>query len=1039
MRLVIDLQGAQTESRFRGIGRYSLSLAKAMTEQARGHEVWLVLNECFPETIEPIRASFEGLIPQERIRVFSIPAPVREIDEGNSWRARSAEIIREAYINNLYPDVIHISSLFEGWIDDASVSVKRVPSAVPTVVTHYDLIPFLRKDVYLSDARFRDYYYKKLASLKRTDLLLAISESSRKEVINAMNFSNEQVVNISAAVSPEFVRREFADEEKARFLAKYGLSSDYVLYAGGFDERKNVDALMRAYSNLPHVLRECFSLVLTGKIPGTEKIHLQIHARALGIVKSVRFLGHVSDEDLISLYSLCHLFVLPSLHEGFGLPILEAMACGAAVIGANRTSIPEVIGREDALFNPEDPEAISKKMQEVLENENFHDTLQRHAREQSQIFSWDRSAQKTWDAIEQVLKKTKQNEFQIVVNSRPRMAYVSPLPPDKTGIADYGAELLPELSKYYDIEVIVAQERITDPWVLANCPIRSVSWFKKNAGRFDRILYNIGNSPYHAYMFDLLHEHPGIVVLNDVLNFIKDNNHTWDINDIFCNYCNIILSKQTKSDFYKINNTNINIVLDKMVGAILLEQNLVDYNYNVSNDIMVVPKNSLGGSSLCFYSIENLYLKYESSFSKLIKRIVDNFSFVTQYDNDIIKISNSICTNQSVNRKKQIFVDVSEIVRKDLKTGIQRVVRSILLDWLKDPPVGYVVQPIYADDEGGYRYAGEFACRILETQSANKMNSIVEYFPGDIFVGLDLCGRYVINNENILRSWRLNGVKIYFVIYDILPISLPDVFPLGSKEAHTQWLESVVRVSDSLFCISNAVASEVKDWISKNAIDRNKNLSVDWFHLGADIEKSAPTSGLPDNYKDVLCKIQSKMSFLMVGTIEPRKAHEQAIAAFEYLWRRGIDANLVIVGKEGWTNIPEQYRRSIPKIVQTLRNHEESGIRLFWFEGISDEYLEKIYESCSALLAASYNEGFGLPLIEAASRKIPIVARDIPVFREVAGEHAFYFSGFTPENLGEAISQWMVLREKREAPLPEGIQWKTWRECAKYLMNNILK
>ena len=113
MRIIIDLQGAQTESRFRGIGRYTLALAKAIVRNRGNHEVLIAISGLFPETIEHIRAAFDGLLPQENIRVWYAPGPVRERQPENNWRRKAAERIREAFLASLEPDVIFITSLFE--------------------------------------------------------------------------------------------------------------------------------------------------------------------------------------------------------------------------------------------------------------------------------------------------------------------------------------------------------------------------------------------------------------------------------------------------------------------------------------------------------------------------------------------------------------------------------------------------------------------------------------------------------------------------------------------------------------------------------------------------------------------------------------------------------------------------------------------------------------------------------------------------------------------------------------------------------------
>ena len=147
MRIVIDLQGAQTESRFRGIGRYSLSLALAIVRNAGDHEVYLALNGLFPDSVDGIRQSFEGLLPQQNIRVWYAPGPMRETDPANANRRAVAEVVREAFIMSLKPEVVLVTSLFEGWGDDAVTSIKRFDAVTPTAVILYDLIPLDRKSV----------------------------------------------------------------------------------------------------------------------------------------------------------------------------------------------------------------------------------------------------------------------------------------------------------------------------------------------------------------------------------------------------------------------------------------------------------------------------------------------------------------------------------------------------------------------------------------------------------------------------------------------------------------------------------------------------------------------------------------------------------------------------------------------------------------------------------------------------------------------------------------------------------------------------
>jgi glycosyltransferase involved in cell wall biosynthesis len=166
MRIVIDLQGAQTESRFRGIGRYTMSFAKAVVKNKGKNEIILVLSCLFPETIEPIRAAFEKILPQQNILVWHALGPVNEKVSGNDSRREVAELMREDFLRSLNPDVIHISSLFEGFVDDAIISIGRFDTRTPVSVMIYDLIPLLYSKTYLdSNHRYSNYYNRKFSFL----------------------------------------------------------------------------------------------------------------------------------------------------------------------------------------------------------------------------------------------------------------------------------------------------------------------------------------------------------------------------------------------------------------------------------------------------------------------------------------------------------------------------------------------------------------------------------------------------------------------------------------------------------------------------------------------------------------------------------------------------------------------------------------------------------------------------------------------------------------------------------------------------------
>jgi glycosyltransferase involved in cell wall biosynthesis len=379
--------------------------------------------------------------------------------------------------------------------------------------------------------------------------------------------------------------------------------------------------------------------------------------------------------------------------------------------------------------------------------------------------------------------------------------------------------------------------------------------------------------------------------------------------------------------------------------------------------------------------------------------------------------------------QKQLLVDVTTVAQVDAKSGIQRVVRGIVSALVAAPPEGYRIEPVIVT-EYGLRYARRFTCELLGLPTPAVGDELVEAGADDVFVGLDLNCNPVVMYRNALAGLRINRVKVIFVVYDLLPVLRANCFPEELAGIFGKWLATIAEVADGAVCISRSVADELLQWMQTQRPERQGPFQVGYFHLGADIEASLPTAGDMSSLSATLDAIGRKPAFLMVGTLEPRKGHAQALDAFERLWAQGTDACLLIVGGAGWKT---------GALAERIHAHPEYGRRLFWIEKASDEVLERLYRSATALLMASEGEGFGLPLIEAARHDMPIVARDLPVFREIAGEHAFYFSGMTGEDLASALRQWLALREQGTAPASTGMPWLTWAQSAGQLCETVLR
>lgn len=250
----------------------------------------------------------------------------------------------------------------------------------PVVLTIHDLFfigyPGSHRPLY--DRAMTD-----LATLyaRRAAAVIADSGYSKQAIVSRLRIEPSKVHVIPVALGSEF--KPTASDQAT--LRKYGIEAPYLLYVGNFKPHKNVPRLLQAYAALPPALRERYHLVLAGgDVP--RRPELDALVRCLGIGGQVRFPGLIDDRDLPMVYSACSLFVLPSLEEGFGLPALEAMACGAPVAASNRAAIPEVVGAAALLFDPEDVSSMARAMTAILSDAGLSDDLTRRGIERAGEF-----------------------------------------------------------------------------------------------------------------------------------------------------------------------------------------------------------------------------------------------------------------------------------------------------------------------------------------------------------------------------------------------------------------------------------------------------------------------------------------------------------------------------------------------------------------------------------------------------------------------------------------------------------------------------
>jgi glycosyltransferase involved in cell wall biosynthesis len=372
-------------------------------------------------------------------------------------------------------------------------------------------------------------------------------------------------------------------------------------------------------------------------------------------------------------------------------------------------------------------------------------------------------------------------------------------------------------------------------------------------------------------------------------------------------------------------------------------------------------------------------------------------------------------TRQSTTRK--IFVDISSIIETDHGGGIQRVQRSILENWSINAPKNFDVYAVYFSfTEKQFQYASPG--QVSSWRPKHHIPSgVVKMSKGDIYLNADLNYRFTIDYENFYKFLKDRKVHTFFIVYDILPLSLPELFPEGVSEFHEKWFDVAIRHS-TLICISKTVMNESIEYGTKKGI----SVRATSFNLGHDFSNNSAITKSP-----VIEKSTSEVvRFLVVSTIEIRKSHELVLDAFEILWSKGHDVELTLVGRPGW---------KVDGLIQRLSTHQYINQKLFWFSDLPDEQLTEVYKNSSALINASLGEGYGLPLIEASFHGLPLILRDIPVFREIAGDGAWYFDSNDHENLAESISTWLyVYRNLKIGPVSE-IKTVTWKDTCEELLD----
>jgi glycosyltransferase involved in cell wall biosynthesis len=278
---------------------------------------------------------------------------------------------------------------------------------VPTLVTIHDLIPLVLRE-YRGGPLVRAYTALVSAAAENAALVLTDSDASRQDILAHLDLEPECVQAIPLAVEERFDPTPAPGDDAVR--ARYGMPARYALYLAAFDVRKNVHTVLEIYTWAGEAIGEQCPLVIAGRLPQQDTRFIpdpRRQARELELEPDwVHFTGEVAEADKPALYRGATAFLFPSRYEGFGLPPLEALACGVPVVGSDTSSLPEVVGDAGVLLDPDDGAGMAGALIQIVLDEEFRARLSRRAVAQANRFSWERTARETLAAYRKVAERS---------------------------------------------------------------------------------------------------------------------------------------------------------------------------------------------------------------------------------------------------------------------------------------------------------------------------------------------------------------------------------------------------------------------------------------------------------------------------------------------------------------------------------------------------------------------------------------------------------------------------------------------------------
>lgn len=493
MDLLIDGCPLQTPARDRGIGRYTTGLLGGL-RRVRPHWTMTVVEHGRLPAVPPDRLAglpsvrFDAPLPYD----LAAPAnyPVNDRYYADWLLARR-------------PDHVLFASVFE----KLGVVPRYADRRPPQSAVMYDLIPVLFPEQYHTFRNDERWYARRFRDTAGMDRLFAISAAAAADARRLLGPDGPPVANIRGAVDPKFV--PFPPDKlplaAAKVRARYGIQEPFLLYVGGEDYRKNLTGALAGFGALPAHLRDKHQLVIACGLPPHLRADVDRTADRLGVGGRVLTTGFVPDDELILLYQTCRLFFFPSLYEGLGLPVIEALTCGAPVACSNGSSLPEFAGDVSWLFDPHSPRAIADALVGCLAE----------PRDQRRADRERFAATFTWDATAEVVATGVEAGRRAPAARRRRLAWLtSAAPTDRSDRLD-SAAVLAHLGRTWDVELVLPDHARTDALAHRHLLLSPAELDDRAGARpFDLVVFTADADDPDPAVLAAAGRHPGLVVLN---------------------------------------------------------------------------------------------------------------------------------------------------------------------------------------------------------------------------------------------------------------------------------------------------------------------------------------------------------------------------------------------------------------------------------------------------------------------------------------------------------------------------------------------